>query len=318
MPVPAPMLATPGPVPSGPQWMIEPKWDGARLVTRVENGRADLFSRHANNLSSSFPEVRAACVEALGGRHLVLDGEIVVLDRSARPSFQLLQRRLHVSRPRTSLVNRCGATLFVFDVLNLDGQDLTALSYLQRRAVLDELGLDDAGPRLVRSPAWPGLDGAAALEIMDSLQLEGVVAKAAHSPYQAGRRSRHWIKTAIRRRRPFVIGGYCVSRAGREAVASLLVGGFDTTGDLVYCGRVTSGLGDRVRRSLYAELASMRRDRSPFRASRDVTNYDAVRWVEPVIVVRIEYREFTGLLRHAAFKGVEPADPLDAVVPPQV
>lgn len=196
VPVPAPMLATPGPVPNGPQWTIEPKWDGARLVTRVENGRADLFSRHANNLTSSFPEVRAACLEAVGSRRVVLDGEIVVLDRAARPSFQLLQRRLHVSHPRATLLNGCSATLFVFDVLHLDGQDLTTLPYLQRRAVLDELGLDDAGHRLVRSPAWPGLDGAAALEIMDSLRLEGVVAKAAHSPYQAGRRSRHWIKDA--------------------------------------------------------------------------------------------------------------------------
>ena len=101
-----------------------------------------------------------------------------------------------------------------------------------------------------------------------------------------------------------------------EAVASLLVGGFDAVGDLIYCGRITSGLGDRARRTLYAELASTRRDRSPFRTSPDVTNDDGVRWVDPVIVVRVEYREFTGLLRHAAFKGVEVADPLDAVVPP--
>ena len=164
-------------------------------------------------------------------------------------------------------------------------------------AVLDELGLHDAGHRLVRSPAWPGLDGAAALEIMDSLRLEGVVAKAAHSPYQAGRRSRHWIKTPIRRSRRFVIGGFCVSRAGGEAVASLLVGGFDAVGDLIYCGRITSGLSDRARRTLYAELASTRRDRSPFRTSPDVTNDDGVRWVDPVIVARVEYREFTGLLR---------------------
>jgi bifunctional non-homologous end joining protein LigD len=134
-------------------------------------------------------------MEALGGRRVLLDGEIVVLDRAARPSFQLLQRRLHVSRPHTSLLNGCGATLFVFDIVSLDGQDLSPLPYLQRRALLDELGLDAAGPRLVRSPAWPGLDGAAALEIMDSLRLEGVVAKESHSPYQPGRRSRHWIKT---------------------------------------------------------------------------------------------------------------------------
>ena len=127
-------------------------------------------------------------------------------------------------------------------------------------------------------------------------------------PYQPGRRSRHWIKTPIRRRGRFAIGGYGVSRAGRDAVSSLLVGGFDDTGDLIYCGRITSGLSERARRTLYAELALMRRTHSPFRTGPEVT-YDAVRWVEPVVVARIEYREFTGRLRHAAFKGVERADP---------
>jgi bifunctional non-homologous end joining protein LigD len=200
MSVPAPMLATPGPVPTGPQFFIEPKWDGARLIcTHGEGGRTDLFSRHANNLSASFPDVRAACTETLAGRRVVLDGEVVVLDRLARPNFQLLQRRLHVTRPAKSPLTGCAATLFVFDVLMLDGQDVTALPYLQRRALLDDLGLEAAGPRLVKSPAWLDLDGAAALEIMDSLQLEGVVAKAVTSPYQPGRRSRHWIKTPIRR-----------------------------------------------------------------------------------------------------------------------
>jgi bifunctional non-homologous end joining protein LigD len=233
-------------------------------------------------------------LEALGNRRVVLDGEIVVLDRAARPSLGLLQRRLAFTRPPKSLLAGCAATLFVFDVLALDGQDLTPLPYLQRRAVLDELRLDAAGPRLARSPAWPGLDGAAALEIMDSLRLEGVVAKADHSPYQAGRRSRHWIKTPIRRSGRFAIGGYGVSRPGNEAVSSLLVGGFDGAGELVYCGRITSGLTERTRRTLYADLASMRRARSPFRIGPEIPACDGVRWVEPLIVARIEYREFTG------------------------
>jgi bifunctional non-homologous end joining protein LigD len=318
MSVPAPMLATPGPVPTGPQFFIEPKWDGARLIcTHGEGGRTDLFSRHTNNLSASFPDVRAACTETLAGRRVVLDGEVVVLDRLARPNFQLLQRRLHVTRPVKSLLTGCAATLFVFDILVLDGQDVTALPYLQRRALLDDLGLEAAGPRLVKSPAWLDLDGAAALEIMDSLQLEGVVAKAVNSPYQPGRRSRHWIKTPIRRRGSFVIGGFAASASGRHAVSSLLVGGFDAAGDLIYCGRITSGLSERARRTLYTELAAIRQPHSPFRMNPELA-HNGVQWVAPLIVARIEYREFTNRLRHAAFKGVEQASPLAAALPAQL
>ena len=103
-----------------------------------------------------------------------------------------------------------------------------------------------------------------------------------------------------------------------DAVASLFVGGFDAAGDLIYCGRITSGLSDRARRTLYTELASIRHDHLTISDSPDVTNDDGVRWVAPLIVARIEYREFTNRLRHAAFKGVEQASPLAAALPAQL
>ena len=105
------MLATAGPIPTGHTWAFEPKWDGARCGARVDGDRTELFSRNANNLSSSFPELREACVAALGRRRAVLDGEVIVLDSHARPSFSLLQRRLHVSTPPSSLRTRLAATL---------------------------------------------------------------------------------------------------------------------------------------------------------------------------------------------------------------
>ncbi|HEX9177275.1 MAG TPA: non-homologous end-joining DNA ligase [Mycobacterium sp.] len=315
---PAPMLATAGPIPAGDTWAFEPKWDGARAALRVDGDRTELFSRNANNLSSSFPELREACGAALGRRRAVLDGEVIVLDSLARPSFSLLQRRLHVSRPPSSLRTRLAATLVIFDVLHLDGEDLTPLPYQDRRAALEDLALggSNGGSRVVTSPAWTNIEGSAVFEVIEQMGLEGVVAKATMSPYQAGRRSRLWVKTPVRRSNLFAVGGWIPSSSRADAVGSLLVGGYNVAGDLVYCGHVSSGFSDRMRRALYVQLSEIRSPASPFRSSHPDPDTGRVRWVKPVLVGRVEYREFTGRLRHAAWKGAQAVDPRLAVVPP--
>lgn len=313
---PAPMLATAGPVPTGDGWAYEPKWDGARCACRTA-GKTQLFSRNAINLSSSFPEVLEACSDALRMRGAILDGEVIVLDRRMRPNFQLLQRRLHVSRPARSLSARLPATLVVFDVLHLDGQDLTPLPYRDRRAALEDLPFAGAGGRVVPSPAWTNIDGAAVFDVVQSMGLEGVVAKAVTSQYQAGRRSRFWVKTPVRRSGHFVVCGWMPSASRADAVGSLLVGAYGVGGALVYCGHVMSGLSDRTRRALYAALSEIGCDASPFGGRPDARDH-LVRWVKPLLVGRVEYREFTGRLRHAAWKGAAAIDPMLAVLPPEL
>jgi bifunctional non-homologous end joining protein LigD len=183
------MLATAGRPPVGTDWVVEPKFDGARCGVRIGAGRAELFSRRANNLSGFFPDVVSAC-SALGDRDAILDGEIIVMDDHIRPSFQLLQRRLHTPRPGSSLRRRLPARLVVFDVLHLDGIDLTRQPYLDRRTILQSLDLEASTPGLATSPAWFGIDGTDVLEAMVAAGMEGVVCKAIGSSYQAGRRSR--------------------------------------------------------------------------------------------------------------------------------
>ncbi|WP_147289453.1 non-homologous end-joining DNA ligase [Mycolicibacterium tokaiense] len=309
---PAPMLATAGQPPVGDDWIVEPKFDGARCAARIGGGRAELFSRQANNVSAAFPDVVSGC-SALSGRDVILDGEIVVLDDRTRPSFQLLQRRLPVARPPQSLQRRLPARLVVFDVLHLDGHDLTSLPYRERRGILQDLDFAVAAPALSMSPAWAGLDGRDVLKAMVDAGMEGVVCKRAGSSYWSGRRSRQWIKTPYRHSGHFVVGGYAASAAG--AVNALLVGAYDQAGHLTYCGTVTIGFTDRARRDMGAALAQLRRVVSPFRSVATSLDESRICWVEPLVVGRVEFREYTGRLRHAAWKGVVAVD-ADAVCVP--
>jgi len=130
---PAPMLATAGKLPTNAQgWVVEAKLDGCRCIARVYGEGAQLFSRPGNQLSTRFPEITAALATALHGRTAILDGEIVTPDRrTGAPCFELLQRRLAVTRPRFTLLASIPATMCVFDIVNLDGADLTRLTYLQ-------------------------------------------------------------------------------------------------------------------------------------------------------------------------------------------
>lgn len=307
------MLATAGTPPTGDRYAVEPKFDGVRCCSRVGAAHADLFSRAANNLTASFPEV-ARALASVGARDMILDGEVIVLDRKGRPDFARLQRRLHVSRPPSTLQSAFPARLVVFDVLHLQGQDLTSLPYVERRSILEGLHLGATVPELATTPMWTGIDGTEVLEAMVAAGMEGVVTKALSSPYQAGRRSRHWIKTPYRHSGPFVIGGFTAAKSAHE-IGSLLVGAHDDDGQLIYCANVTVGFTARARRDLHAVLAPLACPVSPFSPLRPVSDADHVQWVTPRVVGRVEYREYTGRLRHPAWKGAIAADAVSVALP---
>ena len=243
-----------------------------------------MFSRRATNLSAYFPDVVSGC-SLLDNRDAILDGEIIVLDERMRPNFGLLQRRLQTPRPPSALQRRRPARLVVFDVLHLDGRDLTGLPYRERRGVLEGLSLSALSPALATSPAWLGVDGREILLAMADAGMEGVVCKAQGSIYRAGHRSRQWIKTPYRHSGHFVVGGYSASRAG--SVGALLVGAYDAAGNLTYCGTVSVGFTDRARRDLASRFAPMQRDTSPFDFTDIAAGERGVCWVEPVVVGRV-------------------------------
>lgn len=279
------MLATAAALPNNPDgYVFEAKWDGIRALARVD-GAAELFSRHANNLTLCFPEITAALSEALAGRAVILDGEIIALDRRARPSFELIQRRMRNSRPPQHLITSVPAMFFVFDLLYLDGRNVMHQPYLERRDLLDDVGL--TSKPVMTSPYWTGITAEAMFDAAREMGLEGVVCKRAASVYQPGRRSQSWIKSVVRHRAPMVVGGWLPGRTGD--IGSLLVGAHNQAGQLTYCGQVGFGLNTQLRHELAARFVQIRRRASPF---NDLNAGEGVSWVQPRVVVNVDYREF--------------------------
>lgn len=295
------MLASAAPPPADTTgYCFEAKWDGIRLLARCGE-RVELFSRQATNLTACFPEIVDALSISLGGRPVILDGELVAFDHNARPNFELIQRRLRAPRPGAHLLSSVPVTFCVFDIIYLDGHDLTGHIYLQRRRLLNEMRLHK--PPIIISPYWTGISTEAMAEIMRGLGLEGYVLKRASSTYQPGRRSTAWIKHVVRQRSSMVVGGFIPSAAThRGGLGALLVGAYDTNGQLRYCGHVSTGTPHRARATLVERLTALERPLTPF--APPAPDVRGARWVRPTVVVDIEYRQFTGRLRHPTLKGV--------------
>lgn len=301
----SPMLATAGRPPAGPGWSFEFKWDGIRLVVAVAGRRWRAHSRNGNDVSGGYPEL-AALPAAVDGRTVVLDGEIVALDRWGRPDFGQLQHRMHVRAPSAELVGQVPVLFYAFDVLVLDGVSTVAREYAARRELLAGLGL--AGSALRVPPSVDGVSGADLLGVARQHGLEGIVAKRRASRYEPGRRSSAWIKTALVRTQEVVIGGWRPGQGRRaNGVGALLLGAYDGEGRLRYVGDVGTGFTDRMLADLLAQLGPLARADPPFEG---VAREDArgALWVEPRLVGEVEYRTWThdGRLRHASWRGLRP------------
>ena len=315
-----PMLATSGPVPVGPGWAFEVKFDGVRAIGYAGRGGLRLYSRNDRDISGSYPEVAALEL----GRGVIVDGELVALDGHGRPDFGLLQHRMHVTTPTAELIERVPVQYVVFDLLHRKDRSLLELPYGRRRELLDRLDLERPG---LRVPAnFTDIGGDVVLAAIAQQGLEGVVAKRLVSPYQPGRRSRAWIKTAIRHTAEVIIAGWSPSTGNADVLGSLLLAAHNPDGELVYVGDVGTGFTDAGRRRLLELLAPLRRDEPPFagvfvRARGWVgrpPSRGPVHWVAPRLVGEIEYRSFTreGNFRHPSWRGLRPdRDPREVHTP---
>ncbi|WP_236580857.1 non-homologous end-joining DNA ligase [Rhodococcus sp. T7] len=322
------MLATLGTPPAGgagESWAAEIKYDGCRLLAST-GGRADpvLWSRNLNVVTSSYPELVEALADAFGGRRrVVLDGEVVALAADGRPSFGRLQRRLNVVRPSAVLRRQVTVNFFVFDLLVLDGKDVMSVPYLDRRSALAELAPSHgAGLPVQAPPHWLGLSADTMLGVARETGMEGCVFKKISSIYLPGKRTRSWVKTLVRQRTSAVVIGWIAGGgAQRNVVGSLVLGAYDTEGVLRHIGHVGTGFTASMRRQLRDQLATLERPTSPLpTASAHTDAPRGVSWVEPLVVVDIEFREFSqgGGLRHSSFKGQRSdIPPEDATLPDQ-
>ncbi|MEJ7798415.1 MAG: DNA ligase D [Solirubrobacteraceae bacterium] len=310
-----PMLARSGALPPDPpsggqaDWGYEIKWDGVRALAYSEPGRIRLESRNGNDITASYPELRALN-RALSSHHAILDGEIVAFDEHGRPSFARLQSRMHVSSESAARrrAKETPVAYLVFDLLWIDGHPLFDLPYSARRTRLHELGLEGAA---WRTPEHIVGDGAAVLEASLEHGLEGVVAKRLAGAYEPGRRSACWVKVKNVRRADVVVGGW-VPGAGRrsERIGALLVG-VEQDGGLRYAGRVGTGFTE-IELDRLAKVLQQRAD-SPFAPGAAKAPRGSV-FVEPTRVAEVEFTEWTsdGMLRHPSYKGLREEAPRSA------
>ncbi len=295
-------------------YAFEVKWDGVRSIAYVEGGRARFESRRGGDITSRYPELRGLG-PALSSTAAVLDGEIVAFE-GERPSFERLQRRMHVSNERAvrRLMGEVPVVYVIFDLLWLEGHSTLELPYRERRKLLDELA--------PQGPSWqtPAAHEGGGTELLDAtrrLELEGVVAKRLESVYEPGRRSRAWLKVKNHNSQEFVIGGWAPGKGARStSLGALLIGYYESTepdARLKYAGRVGTGLTEAELRRLVELLEPLRRDTSPFSPAPRVK--DAV-FVEPELVAEVEFTEWTsaGAVHAPVYLGLrDDRDPRDVV-----
>jgi bifunctional non-homologous end joining protein LigD len=309
-----PMLARLSELPASDEgWATEVKWDGVRAIAYCRPGRLELQSRNLNEITAQYPEVRGLS-PGLGARDAVLDGELVAFDERGRPSFERLQQRIH--QTSESVVRRRTkshpVTYVLFDLLYLDGRDLMDEPYSRRRELLDRLGL--AG----ESWQTPSCSTGHARELLAASAehgLEGIVMKRFDSRYAAGKRNGNWLKVKNTLRQELVIGGWLPGQGRRkDRIGALLVGYFDSAGELRYAGKVGTGFSERDLVSLQARLAPLEREASPFAAGKVPKGAN---FAEPELVAEVEFREMTaeGLVRHGSFKGLRDDKPATDVRP---
>ena len=308
------MLASSGGLPpDGGPWAYEMKWDGQRAIAVAGDGQVRLWARSGRDVTPSYPELQqlAGAVQA---SRVVLDGEIVAFGGAAWPTFEVLQQRMHVSAPGQAarLAAQVPVTYLVFDLLCQDGQPMLDLPYAARRAALESLGLN--GSNWQTPPSFTDATGAEVLAVSRQHGLEGVIAKRLASRYEPGRRSSSWIKIKNVRRQEAVVGGWQPGEGGRSGqIGSLLIGVNGPAG-LEYAGHVGTGFTRQTLAMLGQRLAPLHRATSPFASPVPREHARSARWVEPRLVIEVEFAIWTsaGVMRAASYKGLrsdkEPAE----------
>ncbi|MBI4589614.1 MAG: DNA ligase D [Candidatus Rokubacteria bacterium] len=286
--------------PSGKEWLFEIKYDGVRVLASRAGDRVELYGRSGQVITGRYPEV-AGALRRLPVDRFVIDGEIVALDESGKPSFQRLQARIGLTAPHD--IQRAVAAVPVvgifFDCLALDGRDVRRFPLLERKELLNSF-LPALGPVSYGDHVLG--NGEAFFEAASAARLEGIVAKKIDSRYVGGR-SREWIKVKCQRRQEFVIGGYTDPQGSRRYFGALHVGLYEGT-RLLYVSKVGTGFDERTLKRVWERLHLLSRSTSPFDVGTPAGR--GHHWVEPKLVCEVRFTEWTqdGGLRHPAFLGL--------------
>ncbi len=292
-----PMLATAVmKPPEGPNWLYEIKWDGIRALCRLDHSRLQIHSRRGLRCEQQYPELRDL-PEHLNAKTAWLDGEICVLDEDGRARFQNIQPRIGANLSAVpQLAEEWPATLFLFDVLYLDGYDLRGCSLEDRRRMLT--GIVTPNQRIRLSETFD-TDGVQMFEAAQKMRLEGILAKDRTSHYES-KRSTRWLKIKITNEQEFVIAGF--TKGLREYFGSLVLGLRDN-GNLRHVGQVGTGFDHKLMKQIYGRLEPLITKTNPF---PDKPRIKGVTWVQPEVVCQVRFSEWTqeGMLRAPVFIGL--------------
>jgi len=293
----SPMLAElgKGTPPAGDEWLFEVKWDGVRAICTIDGGQLRMISRNGNAIDKQYPEL-SVLPHQIDAKRAIVDGEIAALNAQGKPDFELLQRRMHLTD--ASVVARLArshpVTLFVFDLLYLDGYDLRAAPLKERKTLLIEILRPEGAIRL--SEHFTG-HGAEMLEAVKQQGMEGIIGKRARSKYES-RRSGDWMKWKVVDASDFYICGY--TPGDRHGLGALVLGRYED-GALRWSGNVGTGFDRKMVEFLMEKLAPLITKERPFPASKLLPKQ--VTWVRPELICEVKFSNWTqeGHLRAPVF-----------------
>jgi len=291
--------------PGGDAWLHEIKFDGYRLLARIERGKVRLLTRTGLDWTAKFPALAKALAE-LRLETALVDGEVVAVAPDGTTNFGALQDRIATG-------NTDDLLFYAFDLLYRDGYDLTGAMLEDRKAVLAELVPPDGGGTVRYSDHQVGR-GRQFLDRACGYELEGIMSKRRDRPYRPGR-STDWQKIKCGKRDEFIIVGFTDPAGQRHGFGALLLGYYTPEGELTYAGRVGTGFNDKLLTELRSQLNKLERSSPTVQLPKGVSK-KATHWVEPKLVAEIRYgnRTSDGILRHPSFQGLREDKPPEEVV----
>lgn len=292
--------------PVGDEWLHELKFDGYRMICHLQRGKTRFWSRNQKDWTEKFPNI-AKAMKSFPATTAIVDGEIVIVDKAGRSSFQLLQQSMGKSSGSAFVFQ-------IFDLIYLEGYSLMRVPLNQRKQLLEEL-LSTVDPKgSLRFSEHIEGNGSKFFKQACEYGIEGVVSKLADSPYESTR-NRNWQKSKCIKRQEFVIVGYTPSKKAFPGFGSLVLGVYEK-GKLIYAGRVGTGFSIKQRLELQKKLDGIAQSKMPLVAIPKDPGLRQAHWAKPQLVAEVEFTEWTAdsIIRHPSFKGLRQDKKATAVV----